>query len=109
MRLPSDRCTNITSFTKTSELWITMVSTGATSSSQLRTHLPPGTSQNGLNITVVAHVSDNLGACAVTSLDVDGIPLAFVSTLPDQVRYHSRHFRNRENHLIEPGPQNARF
>lgn len=62
-----------------------MVSLGASSSSQLRTHLAPGTAPNGFNITLVAYVSDNLGATAVTSLGVDGVPLAFESTFPDQV------------------------
>lgn len=64
-----------------------MVSTGASSSSRLTTHLPPGTAPNGFNITVVAYASDSLGATAVTSLGIDGAPLAFVSTPPDQVRY----------------------
>lgn len=64
-----------------------MVSSGASSSSQLLTHLPPGTAQNGFNVTVVVYASDNLGARAATSLGVDGAPLAFVSSLPDQVSY----------------------
>eukprot|EP00903_Cladosiphon_okamuranus_P011441 g10779.t1 len=72
-----------------SGLWTTMVSIGASSSSQLRTYLPPGKAQNGLNITVVAYVSDKLGARGVTSLNVDGIPLAIVSTIPDQVSVSS--------------------
>lgn len=67
-----------------------MVSSGASSSSRLHTHLPPGLTPDGFNITVVAYVSDNLGATAATSLGVDGVPLAFVSTLPDQVCFHSR-------------------
>lgn len=74
---------------QTSDLSITMVSAGASSSSQLHTHLPPGRAQDGFNITAVAYVSDSLGATAVTSLGIDGTPLTFASTPPDQVRYHS--------------------
>ena len=68
---------------------ITMLSSGASSSSQLRTHLPPGTAPNGFNITVVAYVSDSLGATGVTSLGIDGAPLTFTSIPPDQVCYYS--------------------
>lgn len=62
-----------------------MVSSGASSSSELLTHMPPGTTQNGFNVTVVAYASDNLGATAVTSRGSDGIPVAFLSTPPDEV------------------------
>jgi len=48
--------------------------------------MPPGTIQNGFNVTVVAYASDNLGASAVTSLGSDGMPLALLSTPPDEVR-----------------------
>ena len=63
-----------------------MASSGASSSSQLQTHLPPGTAPNGFRITVVAYASDNLGATAATSMGVEGAPLALVSAIPDQVR-----------------------
>ena len=69
-----------------SELWVTMLSSGASSSSELLTHIPPGTAQNEFNVTVVAYASDNLGATAVTSLGKDGSPLAFMSSPQDQVR-----------------------
>ena len=69
-----------------SELWVTMLSSGASSSSELLTHIPPGTAQNEFNVTVVAYASDNLGATAVTSLGRDGSPLAFMSSPQDQVR-----------------------
>ena len=63
-----------------------MLSTGDSLSSELLTHIAPGTAQNGFNVTVVAYASDNLGATGATSLGSDGIPLAFASIPPDEVR-----------------------
>lgn len=63
-----------------------MLSTGASSSSVLLTHIPPGTATKEFNITMVAYVSDILGSTAVTSIGVDGVPVAIVSTPPEQVR-----------------------
>ncbi|CAM9627610.1 unnamed protein product, partial [Ectocarpus sp. 12 AP-2014] len=63
-----------------SELWVTMLSSGASYSSLLHTHLPPGTESNGYNMTVVAYVSDVLGSTAVTSLGADNEPLVLVSS-----------------------------
>lgn len=83
-----------------------MASSGGSSSSQLQTHLPPGTEPNGFNITVVAYVSDNLGATAVTSMDVDGAPLALVSAVPDQVRYHCWHSQENPFRRIKPAQIN---
>lgn len=76
--------------TRASELRITKLSTGASSSSVLLTHLPPGTATGEFNTTVVAYVSDILGSTAVTSIGVDGMPLAIVSIPPDQVRSRNR-------------------
>ncbi|CAM9655967.1 unnamed protein product, partial [Ectocarpus sp. 8 AP-2014] len=72
-----------------SELWVTMLSSGASYSSLLHTHLPPGTASNGFNLTMVAYVSDVLGSTAVTSLGVDNEPLVLVSSPPDQVSLSS--------------------
>ncbi|CAM9224561.1 unnamed protein product [Ectocarpus sp. 12 AP-2014] len=72
-----------------SELWVTMLSSGASYSSLLHTHLPPGTASNGYNMTVVAYVSDFLGSTAVTSLGADNEPLVLVSSPPDQVSLSS--------------------
>ncbi len=47
--------------------------------------MPPGTAPNGFNVTVVSYTSDNLGATAATSRGSNGSPLAFLSTLPDEV------------------------
>lgn len=70
---------------KHSEHWVTMLSSAGSSSSVLLTHLPPGAATGDFNLTVVAHVSDNLGSMAVTSLGVDGMPLAILSKPPEQV------------------------
>ncbi|CAM9843656.1 unnamed protein product, partial [Ectocarpus sp. 4 AP-2014] len=67
-----------------SEQWISRLSSGASSSSTLLTHLPPGTALNAFNITLVAFVSDILGSTAVTSLGMDGVPLSIVSYPPEQ-------------------------
>ncbi|CAM9632430.1 unnamed protein product [Ectocarpus sp. 6 AP-2014] len=64
--------------------WITRLSSGASSSSTLLTDLPPGTALNAFNITLVAFVSDILGATAVTSLGIDGVSLSIVSYPPEQ-------------------------
>lgn len=64
-----------------------MLSSGTSLSSALETHMPPGTSNNFFNITVVAYATDILGSTAVTSLGLDGLPLVIVSTLPEQVGY----------------------
>lgn len=69
-----------------SGLWITKLSTAASLSSVLLAHLPPGTVTKEFNMTVVAYVSDILGSTAVTSIGVDGVPLAITSTPPEQVR-----------------------
>lgn len=53
--------------------------------------MPPGTVTEGFNITVVAYVSDILGSTSVTSIGVDGVPLAIVSTPPEQVRVGDWH------------------
>lgn len=85
-----------------------MLSSAASLSSQLLTHLPPGTAPE-LNITVVAYVSDNLGATAVTSLGVDGTPLVLASILPDQVCHQTWHQTRRlENPFIGSGNCNFR-
>ncbi|CAM9387820.1 unnamed protein product [Ectocarpus sp. 12 AP-2014] len=68
-----------------SEQWISRLSSGASSSSTLLTHLPPGTTLYAFNITLVAFVSDILGSTAVTSLGMDGVPLSIVSYPPEQV------------------------
>ena len=62
-----------------------MLSSAGSASSSLLTHLPPGNFSGDFNLTVVAHVSDNLGSTAVTSLGIDGLPLAIASAPPDQV------------------------
>eukprot|EP00904_Undaria_pinnatifida_P010764 jgi/Undpi1/6818/HiC_scaffold_21.g09294.m1 len=67
-----------------SEVWLTMLSTGASSSDTLTTRLPPSTEAAGFNITIVSYVSDNLGATAVTSLGADRAPLVIVSTPPNE-------------------------
>ncbi|CAM9181833.1 unnamed protein product, partial [Ectocarpus sp. 8 AP-2014] len=67
-----------------SEQWISRLSSGASSSSTLLTHLPPGTTLYAFNITLVAFVSDILGSTAVTSLGMDGVPLSIVSYPPEQ-------------------------
>ncbi|CAM9196214.1 unnamed protein product, partial [Ectocarpus sp. 8 AP-2014] len=67
-----------------SQRWITRLSSGASSSSTLLTDLPPGTALNAFNITLVAFVSDVLGATAVTSLGIDGVSLSIVSYPPEQ-------------------------
>lgn len=84
-----------------------MASSGGSSSSQLQTHLPPGTEPNGFNITVVAYVSDNLGATAVTSMGIDGAPLALVSAVPDQVRYHCWHSQETRKSTVLCGSING--
>ncbi|CAM9572739.1 unnamed protein product [Scytosiphon promiscuus] len=71
------------------DLQVTRLSSAASSSSALRTHMPPGTAANGFNITVVAYVSDVLGSTAATSLGADGAPLAIVSSPPEQVSVSS--------------------
>ncbi|CAN0290473.1 unnamed protein product, partial [Ectocarpus sp. 13 AM-2016] len=65
------------------------LSSGASSSSTLSTDLPPGTALNAFNITLVAFVSDILGATAVTSLGIDGVSLSIVSYPPEQVTVSS--------------------
>ncbi|CAM9632287.1 unnamed protein product, partial [Ectocarpus sp. 6 AP-2014] len=72
-----------------SELWVTMLSSGASYASLLHTHLPPGTASNGFNMTMVAYASDVLGSTAVTSLGADNEPLVLVSSPPDQVSLSS--------------------
>ncbi|CAM9477456.1 unnamed protein product, partial [Ectocarpus sp. 8 AP-2014] len=72
-----------------SEPRITRLSSAASSSSTLLTHLPPGTALNGFNITLVAYVSDTLGSTAVTSLGIDGVPLSIVSYPPQKVMVSS--------------------
>ncbi|CAM9275625.1 unnamed protein product [Ectocarpus sp. 4 AP-2014] len=67
-----------------SQQWITRLSSGASSSSTLLTDLPPGTALNAFNITLVAFVSDILGATAVTSFGIDGVSLSIVSYPPEQ-------------------------
>lgn len=64
---------------------MTTLSSAASLSSALLTYLPPGNVTGNFNLTVVAHVSDNLGSTAITSLGVDGLPLAIASTPPEQV------------------------
>ncbi|CAM9207243.1 unnamed protein product, partial [Ectocarpus fasciculatus] len=76
-------------FSVSSELWVTMLSSGASYSSSLYTHMPPGMAANGFNVTVVAYASDILGSTAVTSLGADNEPLALMSTPPDQVSLSS--------------------
>lgn len=51
----------------------------------MQTQVPPGLESSGFNLTVVAYASDSLGCTAVTSLGIDGEPLAIVSTPPDEV------------------------
>lgn len=76
---------------------MTMLSSGASYSSSLHTHIPTGMAANGFNMTVVTYVSDVLGSTAVTSLGADNEPLVLVVTPPDQVRVDvvSRITRNR--------------
>ena len=64
-----------------------MLSSAASSSDTLSTRLPPGTADDGFNITVVSYVSDTLGSTAVTSLGADRAPVVIVSTPPDEVGY----------------------
>ncbi|CAN0003126.1 unnamed protein product [Pylaiella littoralis] len=64
---------------------VTKLSSAASSSSFLHTHIPPGTASSGFNVTIVAFVSDLLGATAATSLGMHSAPLVIVSTSPDQV------------------------
>ncbi|CAM9530425.1 unnamed protein product [Hapterophycus canaliculatus] len=71
------------------DLWITKLSSGASASSALLTHMPPGTNADGFNITVVAFVSDTLGSTAVTSLGANGAPMAIASYPPEQVSVSS--------------------
>ena len=65
---------------------MTMLSSAASSSNSLTTRLPPGTSGDGFNLTVVSYVSDILGSTSVTSLGADRAPLVIASTPPDEVR-----------------------
>lgn len=84
---------------------MTMLSSAASPSDTLSTHLPPGTADDAFNITVVSYVSDALGSTAVTSLGADRTPFVIVSTPPDEVRPYTNQRSPEQEFPYEVSPR----